>query len=71
MTELATWNDQQASANNAQEATKASEDLTIAKESKFARNIVVVVLISAFLFLASIGAWLWYGAHRFQDSLGR
>jgi hypothetical protein len=66
MTELLAWNDPQAYANNAQEATKASERLTT---SEFARNIVVVVLISTFLFLASIGAWLWYGAHRFQDCL--
>lgn len=69
MTELLTWNDQQVSASRGQEVTKASENLAIAKESNFARNIVVIGLVFAFVFLASIGTWLWYGAHRFQDCL--
>ena len=33
------------------------------------RRLPAIVLVSAFLFLVSMGAWLWYGAHRFQDCL--
>ena len=48
MAQLLAWNDQQSFANNAQEVAKGSERLTIVTKSEFARNIVVIVLVSAF-----------------------
>ena len=47
----------------------ASETFIEERQGNFARNVTVVTLVSAVAFLAAISAWLWYGAHLYQNCL--
>lgn len=49
--------------------TSMSETFTEERRSNFARNITIVTLVSAVVFLAALSAWLWYGAHLYQNCL--
>ena len=39
------------------------------RESNVARNVAITLILSAFIMLAGISVWLWYGAHQYQNCL--
>jgi hypothetical protein len=41
----------------------------VLRESNVARNVAIALILSAFIMLAGISVWLWYGAHQYQNCL--